>query len=316
MSPRSSEIWGKATPLEVTAFENAKWVYLALAHAHIPVDVLSEQQLAEGKLDHYKAIYVPGTHLHHDAARQLKTWVEAGGLLWTDALGLSRDEANQPTPALAGLLKLGERRLESWGKVEGYRATELAPLVETSTPEQASITWDGGKAIARIGREVFAETDATVAARFADGKPAVLRQRFGKGEIVVLGWWSGLTYSARVRRPDFDMRTDFDADPRRWIAGPALQRGVYAPVLPAAPTVEAVLLESDGKRSIVLMNWAYKSVAGRYGGVLEPESNLRIDLPGIGAATSVRSLVHGNRPIEGRSVTLPTLDEVDVLFLD
>ena len=267
VSPRSSEIWGKATPLDVTAFENAKWVYLALAHAHIPVDVLSEQQLAEGKLDRYKAIYVPGTHLHHDAANQLKTWVEAGGLLWTDALGLSRDEANQATPAVAGLLKLGERHLESWGKVEGYRATDLEPLVETSPPAHAAIAWDGGKAIARIGREVFAEhradSGATVVARFADGKPAVLRQRFGKGEIVVVGWWSGLTYSARVRRPDFDMRTDFDADLRRWIAGPALERGVYAPALPAAPTVEAVLLDNDGKRSIVLMNWAYKSAAGQ-----------------------------------------------------
>ena len=116
VSPRSSEIWGKATDLDVTAFENAKWVYLALAHAHIPVDILSEQQLAEGKLDRYKAICIPGTHLHHDAAARLSRWVEAGGLLWTDAMGLSHDEANQPTTAVAGLMRLGERRSSSWGK--------------------------------------------------------------------------------------------------------------------------------------------------------------------------------------------------------
>ena len=313
VSPRSSEIWGKATPLEVTAFENAKWVYLALAHAHIPVDILSEQHLAEGKLDRYKAIYVPGTHLHHDAASQLRAWVEAGGLLWTDALGLSRDEANQPTTEIAGLMKLCERRLESWGRVEGYRATDLEPLVEKSAPAHAAITWDGGKGVARIGREVFADSPATVAARFADGKPAVLRQRFGKGEIVALGWWSGLTYSAKVRRSDFDMRTDFDADLRRWIAGPALER-VQPAVQPASATVEAVLLDNAGKRSIVLMNWAYKSAAGRYGGVLEPETNLRIGLPGD--VTTVRSLVHGDRPVERGTVMLPRLDEVDVLFLD
>src|SRR5256886_6128663 len=46
--PRSSEIWGRATSLGITALEDAKWVYIALAHAHVPVDVLSEQQLAEG----------------------------------------------------------------------------------------------------------------------------------------------------------------------------------------------------------------------------------------------------------------------------
>ena len=44
-SPRSSEIWGKATDLGVTAFEDAKWVYLALRHANIPVDVQMEEGL-------------------------------------------------------------------------------------------------------------------------------------------------------------------------------------------------------------------------------------------------------------------------------
>jgi hypothetical protein len=321
VSPRSSEIWGKATDLDVTAFENAKWVYLALQHAHIPVDILSEQQLAEGKLDRYKAIYVPGTHLHHDASARLKTWVEAGGLLWTDALGLSRDEANQPTTAIAGLMKLGERRLESWGSVPGYRATTLEPLVEKMSPKQAAVAIEASRTVARIGREVFGEPGdggPKVQFRFADGKPAVLRQHFGHGEIVVVGWWAGLTYSAKVRRSDFDMRTDFDSDDRLWIVGPIENRGCYAPVKPSAATVEAVMLDKDGQRSIVLMNWAYKASPGRYGGVLEPESTLRIGLPGVGEFRTVRSVLHGTLPIEGtgRAVILPALDEVDVLILD
>jgi hypothetical protein len=323
VSPRSSEIWGKATELDVTAFENAKWVYLALAHAHIPVDVVSEQRLAEGGLGQYKAIYVVGPHLRRDAAEQLKHWVQTGGLLWTDALGLSRDEANQPTSALAGLLPLGQRALEQWGKVEGYRAVDFKPLVEKSAPGHAAIKWDKGQAIARIGRELLNAGDATVLARFADGKPAVVRQSFGKGEIVVAGWWTGLTYSARVRRADFDMKADFDPNLRHWIAAPALERGVYAPVRPAEATVEPVSLTNAGRRSIALMNWAYKSsadAAGRPSSVLEHAVKLRVDLPGVGSLKAVRSIVHGNLPIEGddagRFVTVPRLDEIDLLILE
>lgn len=336
VSPRSSEIWGKATDLDVTAFENAKWVYLALAHAHIPVDILSEQQLAEGglpeggrsggKLERYKAIYVPGTHLHKNAAAQLKRYVESGGLLWTDALGLSRDEANQPTASIAGLLKLGDRTLERWGKVERYGAVDLKPLVEKSPPDHAAISWDigkdKGKAVAAIGREPLTAEGATVLARFADGKNAVVRQKFGKGEIVVVGWWSGLTYSSRVRRPDYDMRTDFDPALRDWIAGPSLERGVSVPVRPGETTVEAIPLIKDGRRSVVLVNWAYKAVteAGRTSGVFQPAENLRVALPGLGEMKTIRSLVRGELRVVGdgaaRSVTVPRLDEVDVLVIE
>lgn len=321
VTPRSSEILGKATNLGVTAFENAKWVYLALAHAHIPVDILSEQQLAEGKLDRYKVIYVPGPHLRRDAATQLRRWVEAGGLLWTDALGLSRDEANQPASVLSDLLPAADRKLERWGLVEGYGAVILKPLVENSTPDEAMISWNKGKARAWIGREPLAAVKEGAAAHFADGKPAVVRRRIGKGEVVVAGWWTGLSYSARVRRPDFDMAADFDPAQRHWITAPALERGVWRPVVPELANVEAVLLESEGKRSIVLMNWSYRHTGNaKAPHALNSASNLRVRLPGLAEVKSARSLLQGDLHVEidtqSRWFTLPRLDEVDVVFLD
>lgn len=317
VTPRASEIWGRAGGLNGTAFENAKWVYLALAHAHIPVDILSEQQLAEGRLARYKAIYIPGPHLRRDAAAQVKEWVRAGGSLWTDALGLSRDEANQPATAFAEVLGLGERRLETWGTVDPYRATDFKPLAETNAPAGAALQWEGATFSAGIGREALTPGGAEVLARFADGKPAVTRHKFGKGDATVAGLWSGLTYSAKVRRADFSMREDFSPAVRALITAPALARKVARPALPSEALVESAALVKDGHRSVALMNWAYQRTPETTGkGGLQAVTDLRVALPGLGEVKSVRSLLHGPLALENGSVRVPKLAEIDLLIIE
>lgn len=329
VSPRSSEIWGKATELGGTAFEDAKWVYLALAHAHVPMDVLSEQQLAEGKLSQYKVLYIVGPNLRRDAGVKVQEWVHGGGVLWTDALGLSRDEANQPATALYGMLGRGDRQLQKWGNVDSYRAAGLKPLSEPAMPAYATLAWEtggewrAGKVRAAIGRESLAGRDGEIIARFADGAPALIRQHHGRGEVITAGLWAGLTYSARVRRADFDMRADFDPAARALIVAPALARKVYRPVVPSEPLVEAVLLDKAGRRSIALMNWSYRHGEGqadRRPRELQPAEKLRLELPGVAELKSVRSLAHGNLALHGegsgRSVVLPKLAEIDLLILE
>ena len=327
VSPRSSEIWGRAGELGVTAFEDAKWVYLALAHAHIPVDVLSEQQLAEGKLDKYKAAYVVGPNLCRDAAAKLAQWVRDGGTLWTDALGLARDEANQPAIGIEGLFPQQTRKLERWGSVPEYRATALEELKETDAPAGAAFSWKAGspwgqgQARARVGREVLSSVSGDVIARFADGTPAVVRRPCGKGEVVHAAFWAGLSYSAKLRRKDFDMRADLDSALPTLIAAPALARGVCRPVTPSDPLVEAVLLEKGGKRSIALMNWGYRSVPGaRPSAALQPAKDLSVGLPGLAEVKSVRSIRHGALTIrgagEGQSAVLPELTAIDLLLVE
>ena len=317
VTPRASEIWGRSGESPGAAFENAKWVYLALTHAHIPLDILSEQQLAEGKLAHYKVIYLPGPHLRRDAGAKVRDWVHAGGTLWTDALGLSRDEANQPATALTDMLGVKDRALESWGAVAGYGATTLVPLTETNAPAHAAFTWEKSPLTARIGREALKPTTAEVLARFADGQPAVTRNRFGQGEALVVGLWSGVTYSAQVRRADFDMRADFDPALRALIAAPALARNVFRPAQPSEPLVEAVALVNGGHRSVALINWSFQRPAGDTGkGRLQPAEKLRVDLTGLGAVKTVRSLVHGPLPLANGAVTLPNLAEIDLLVVE
>ncbi len=317
VTPRSSEIWSRVTDLNLTTFENAKWVYLALMHAHVPLDILSEQQLAEGKLDHYKVIYIPGTHLRRDSASAVRAWVRAGGTVWTDATGLSRDEANQPATAMNEMLGLADRQLETWGSVAPYRATELKPLTEANPPAGAEFGWDKAKIVARTARELLHPTTAEVVATFTDGKPAVTRNHFGKGEAIVAGLWSGVSYSGTIRRSDFDMHTDFDATVRALIAAPALARGVYRPAVPGDALVETIALSKDQQRSVALINWSYKRDAGEFGkGTLEPVDNLRVELPGFADARSVRSIIHGPLKVTAGGVTVPKLAEIDLLVIE
>jgi hypothetical protein len=312
--PRSGEIWDGGG--NVDAFEDAKWVYLALRHAGVPVDILSEQQLMEGKLPQYKVLYVVGSNLHHLATAMVRDWVQAGGVLWTDALSFSRDEADDPVPLMNEILGLGQRQLELWGSVARYGATSLPPIVEETVPPGAAVTGQKWRAV--VGREPLNIADAAksqVLAKFADGHAAAVRHTYGNGAAYTLGFHAGLAYSATVRRPDFDMLKDYDASLRALIVAPVTAAGVTVPVTVAVPTVEAVLLQNGATRSIALMNWTYAAPKS-----FIPLKNLRVDLPGVGDFKTVRSLKHGALTVQGagtaRYVQLPLMEETDLLILD
>lgn len=317
VAPRASEIWSRATDPGLTVFEDAKWVYTALRHAHIPVDILSEQQLAEGKLDRYKVLYIVGSHLHHRATLAVDGWVRKGGTLWTGASGLTRDEANQSNLTALKLLGLRERTLENWGSAPQYRASTLEPLKEQSAPVASTLTWRGKPIAPHIGRERLIPQHAEGVAFFADGSAALTLNRHEKGEAFAAGLWAGLSYSATVRREDFDMRSDFDPVLRDLVAAPALERKILRPAVPSDPLVEAIALQREGRQSIALINWAYQyQEAVPHKAALQPLKHLRIELPGFPNAKTISSLRHGPLPWDGSAVILPGIEEIDLLWVD
>lgn len=322
--PRSSEIWGRVGPLGATALENAKWVYLALRHEHIPVDILSEQQLAEGVPSRFKALYVIGPNLRRDATAKVADWVRAGGTLWTDAGGLSLDESNQPNVVGNELLQVGSRKVEIWGKCPEYRATTLEPLSEPTVPDGSGVALRFGAELqsnsatrAHLAREVLSADGATVLATFADEKPAAIERAVGKGRVVSVGLWAGLSYSARVRRPDFDMQADFDAAQRSLITSAALTAKAARPAVISNAQVEAVVLKNERGQCLTLTNWSY--IADRTaprGERLQAVENLRVQLPAGSSVKTVRSLqLNQELPVGDGAVTLPKMSEIDVLVL-
>jgi len=343
VNPRSSEIWMRLTgqaPQWTAAWENAKWIYTALAHAHIPVDPLDEEMLANEDLSRYKVIYINGCNLTSAAAKKIAKWVEAGGILYTSGWGLARDEANQPLKILEPVLGLQERHEpEMWFNVALYGATSLESYndsrrVLAPVPEGAKINGSGlfsASFMPVIGREILKPAPGTdILAKFADGNPAVTCKKYGKGKVYVVGFFPGLEYSAKVRNETFNMARDFDPGIRSYIVAPALT--VVKPVVDiSVPTVEAILLQNNatGKRAITLMNWTYRVSAlrqypnGRTSPVVSivPFKDLTITVRGAGNVKKVASVVLDktldfNRDAETITFKIPQLDEGDVIILE
>ncbi|HVE41576.1 MAG TPA: hypothetical protein VNM14_16915 [Planctomycetota bacterium] len=322
VNPRSSELWNRFAG-SPAPYENAKWIYAALAHAHLPVDPIDEGMLETADLSRYKVIYVSGTHLTSAAAATLAAWVQAGGVLYTSGGGLQHDETNGPLTALAPLLGLeGRGPVELWSKVQPYGATALE-LYAGSGPE---ISGSLGTFVPVVGREPLKPAAGTeLLAKFADGGAALTRRLAGKGQVWVAGFFPGLEYSAGVRREDFDMARDFDAARRSFVTAAALER--VKPVVDAsAPLVEGLLLRNgaNGTRAVTLMNWGYR-VKGPVGKKTQKEliplKDVTVTLRITGDVSKATSTVL-QKPLavqktaDGIRILLPELLEGDVLRLE
>jgi len=330
--PNTAEYHGNSA-----SWENGKWVYTALMHAHIPTDPLDEGLLMSEDLSRYKVICISGSHIRRDVAQKLVKYVEAGGTLYTSGWGLAQDEACQPLDVLLpvfGLEKRGE--VELWSEVPRYGAVSLGQFRKLKdAPPGARVAGErvvSGVLDLAVGREVLQPAAGTeVLAKFADGGAAVTRHKHGKGQACVVGFYPGLEYSAPILTGNYDMSRDFAADRRSFIAGPVLDAGVRPVVDASQPCVEGVLLKNGktGALAVTLMNWAY-----RVAPEAEPQptkrrsprglvafENVKVSIRGAGNVKTVRSCALGQtlkveKTEGGLTVNLPELEEGDILLLE
>ncbi|MCG3149133.1 MAG: hypothetical protein PCFJNLEI_02592 [Verrucomicrobiae bacterium] len=326
VKPNTTEHWLALTgkdPVWAAAWENAKWIYTVLAHEHLPVDPLDEGILEDRDLSAYKVIYVHGPNLRRSAAAKLAQWVKDGGTLYTSGWGLTRDEANEPLDTMLPVLGLEARKLpEMYTSVGLYVGGTVDSFNPTGEAKLQDLTL-------KVGREILTPVaGAEVLARFADGKPALTRHAYGKGQAYVAGFFPGLEYSAGVRNAEYDMSKQFDPAWRKFVNVGQIQPVVDAPIA----NVEGVLLTNNGQRSVALMNWAYRVSAVKVTKqgrgerrtaltTLVEQQNLPVTIRGAGPVKKVRSaMLDKELPFQQQGdvlrVTVPVLQEADVLLLD
>jgi len=314
--PRTSEFFGNSAQ-----WEDGKWVYTALQHAHLPVDPLDEEWLMSEDLARYKAIYVTGSHIRRDVARRLVKYVEAGGTLFTGCGGMRLDESGEVIGELLpvfGLVSRSEPVL--WGRVPRYGATGLGGVTAVSNaPPDAGVAIQAEKPFGlQVGYERLAPAPgAEVLATYGDGSPAMICNRFGKGRAWLAGWYTGVEYATAVMKADYNTATDFPPGQRALIARPAVDAGARPAVDASSPVVEGVRIvdPASGREAVVLTNW------GRKGHNLVTHADLRVRLRDAGAWKGARS-VYQRRAVaarrEGADLVLDVgaLDNGDVLLLE
>ena len=130
-------------------------VYLALLHAGLPVDIVSDEELADGRFAAraYKCLYVVNESLPVAAAAAVEQWVRSGGRLWCSGWAAMRDEYNTPTDAWTALLgaqarswkavgdlkRLGEPiKVDDWRRPIFVRETTITRKLPSTQPYQTA----------------------------------------------------------------------------------------------------------------------------------------------------------------------------------
>lgn len=242
--------------------------WLALTHAQIPVDILSEEQVSKGQLSQYSVCYLSGPNLTRAAAAKLAEWTARGGTLWLTAGAASLDEYNRPLDLLDSVLPANRGALADLQRQAGSGRT-LRFLAAKD-----DVTWLEGNASVLAAKQTLTPREgAAVLARFNDGTPAVVR----KGGVFLVGFLPALDYAKRALDARFPLEEkakngtltgdeatmiersanpwEYPAAIREFIVAPVRAAGVKLPIHCDTPLVDAVLMQHDSGLLIPLANY-------------------------------------------------------------
>ncbi len=216
--------------------------YRALNEANLPVEFVSEEEVAAGALSRYRVLYLPLVSLVAPAtARGIADFVRNGGAAWADGRFAWLDEHMYVRHAIPG------NGLE---QVFGVREQDYLAM-----PEEVSAEIVDGNTVAgrqmRQEFELLGGTNSRIHARYSDGAAAAVDCRYGEGRTRI--WGLELT---RVLHDRYDRGTEGE------VVGFALAAGV-APALELPEGVSGKLLRGEGGDVAVLGCYAVEPVSFR-----------------------------------------------------
>ncbi len=184
----STEYWAPQS-----SFADRRAAFLGLSHAYFQPELVTEDQIEAGALSHYDALYVMDPCVAGAVQSTIAGWVKDGGLLWSSADALTRDEFNQPLDGLNALANI-QRKFTEAKKSQAADAMAPAPVM---TPVKGELDFSAQTvATAGMPEQVIAD-GARVRARYEMGAPAWIERGIGKGRVVYLAHRAGLTHTSK-----------------------------------------------------------------------------------------------------------------------
>jgi beta-galactosidase len=173
-------------------------VHRAFSEQQIPVDFVDPRDVLRDKLGQYKILFLPfPVMLSKNVAEGVARFIQQGGtvvaearLAWNDERGFSSDEI--PGMGLATVFGAREKVI---------RPVEKPEII--LEPDAGLPGWTPG---AHLTTEAFEEEleplpGSRVLAHFADGAPAIVENRYGKGKAILVGSFLALAYERQPSDP-------------------------------------------------------------------------------------------------------------------
>lgn len=172
--------------------EERKNLWYALRYAGHRVDLVTESDCVDGLLKNYSVLYVCGQNLHRKAAAAVRQWVAEGGTLFATAGAARKDQFDEPLTGLDGVL--GRGKSVDYRRYRGPLRARLELLFEQPL-DQLRFS-DGSQMPVYCSREEFeVAPEATTLARYGNGRPALIKHRFGRGWAYATGTLPGQTWA-------------------------------------------------------------------------------------------------------------------------
>jgi hypothetical protein len=242
LAAQSDPVW---TDLGASTENDAGW-HLAWTQAHLPVDFVVEDQLADD-LAGRSVLLVDRLHLSTAAWDAVQAWVEDGGTLILGRGLAAREEFGQLVP---------ER--ESWLGVSVGR-------VHYGNVDPARVEWTGGTIDLTTYWAVL--SGGVPIATYQNGEPAVVEVAHGKGRAIVVGFDLGSQFLKPITEDCFTvLPPGVEVFPEGWSdaireAARSLADAVALDVEADDPRVEVVRVERADGGAIVAIPYANEPVS-------------------------------------------------------